>query len=48
MVIAYGIPIKDNNGKVTSMIQYTRPADEISNIVKDIKFLKTGSAYMLN
>ncbi|SDP15658.1 methyl-accepting chemotaxis protein [Clostridium gasigenes] len=48
MVIAYGIPIKDNNGKVTSMIQYTSLADEISNSVKDIKFLKTGSAYMLN
>ena len=48
MVIAYGIPIKDNNGKVTSMIQYARPAEAISNLVKDITFLKTGSAYMVN
>ena len=48
MVIAYGIPIKDNNGKVTCNDSVARPAEEISNRVKDITFLKTGSAYMVN
>ncbi|MEG0297356.1 MAG: methyl-accepting chemotaxis protein [Clostridium sp.] len=48
MSIAYGIPVKDSNGNVTSIIQYTRPATEISDSIKDIKFLETGSAYMLN
>ncbi|MBU3133653.1 methyl-accepting chemotaxis protein [Clostridium gasigenes] len=48
IIIAYGIPIKDNNGKVISILEYTRPAAEISSIIKEITFLKTGSAYMLN
>lgn len=48
MVISYAIPVKDNNGNVTSIIEYTRLAEEISDVLKDIKFLKTGSAYMLN
>ncbi|SDP15680.1 methyl-accepting chemotaxis protein [Clostridium gasigenes] len=47
MLMAYAIPIKDNNGKVIGMVEYSRPATEISDIIKDITFLKTGSAYVI-
>ncbi|MGL5351772.1 MAG: methyl-accepting chemotaxis protein, partial [Clostridium sp.] len=40
--------VKDVNGKVFSIIEYARPALEISNAIDDITFLKTGRAYMIN
>ena len=48
MIIVYGIPVKDNNEKVIAMISCVRPAEEISNSLKDITFLNTGSAYMIS
>ncbi|MEG0296282.1 MAG: methyl-accepting chemotaxis protein [Clostridium sp.] len=48
VISAYTIPIKGDDGTVTSVLEYIRPADDISMIINDIKFLETGSAYMLD
>lgn len=48
VISAYTIPIKGDDGTVTSVLEYIRPADDISTIINDIKFLETGSAYMLD
>lgn len=48
MIMTYSIPIKDKSGNVVSIVEYVRLATEISEILNDVKFLDTGSAYMLN
>lgn len=48
LLIAYGLPIKDNNEVIIGMLRIVRPLEEVSSIVKDIKFLETGSAYMID
>ena len=49
-VITYAIPVfKDKtNNVVESVIVFNVPSDQLSNILKDIKFLNTGSAFMIN
>lgn len=48
IVISYAVPVKDFNNNIISVVVYNRPGNEISKAVQDIKFLNTGSAYMLD
>lgn len=48
MIMTYGMPIKDKNGSVVSIVEYVRLATEVSEILNDVEFLETGSAYMIN
>ena len=48
MIMTYGMPIKDKNGSVVSVVEYVRLATEVSEILNDVEFLETGSAYMIN
>ena len=48
MIMTYGMPIKDKNGNVVSIVEYVRLATEVSEILNDVEFLETGSAYMIN
>ncbi|SFC47712.1 methyl-accepting chemotaxis protein [Clostridium uliginosum] len=47
MVIAYSIPIKNENDIIGVMTVYSN-ADEIINDINKIQILKTGKAYMIN
>lgn len=46
-LIALSAPIKYNN-EITGVIVAFRNSDEISNIIKDISFLNSGQAYVIN
>lgn len=48
MIMTYGMPIKDKKGNVVSIVEYVRLATEVSEILNDVEFLETGSAYMIN
>jgi len=48
MIMTYGMPIKDKNGNVVSIVEYVRLATEVSGILNDVYFLETGGAYMIN
>ena len=48
-VITYAIPVKSEyTGKVESIIIFNRPGDEISSLVREIHFLETGEAFLID
>jgi len=48
MSIIYAVPIKDDGDKVISVLFAVRDGNDLSNIIKDITFGKSGKAFMLN
>ena len=46
-LVLYTVPI-ENNGKIIGCLSATKNGDEISNYTKEIKFGKTGQAFMIN
>ena len=48
VIVAYAIPVYGQDGNVHSVIIFNRPGDEISDFSKQIKFLKTGEAFMVD
>jgi len=47
LILAYAVPIKDGN-TVKGVLVAIRDGNELSNITDDIKFGKSGSAFMIN
>ncbi len=48
MQVYIAVPIKDKSGAVIGIIAACRDATELSNMIADVTFGKTGKAYMLN
>jgi methyl-accepting chemotaxis protein len=48
MVVAYAVPVIDNQGKITGVVLSVRDGNELSNLVSDIKFGEDSSAFMIN
>ena len=48
MVVTYSMPLKNSNNETIGVLFGLRPLEELSEMVNKIKFLKTGSAYLLD
>lgn len=47
VVVVYAVPIKGESG-ITGVLYATRDGNELSSIIDDIQFGKSGAAYMIN
>lgn len=48
MQVYIAVPIKDKSGAIIGTIAACRDASELSNMIADVTYAKTGKAYMLN
>ncbi|WP_244648371.1 methyl-accepting chemotaxis protein [Ruminiclostridium herbifermentans] len=48
VVVAFAVPIKDNQGNIIGVVLSVRDSNELSNLVSNIKFGEDSSAFMIN